>query len=498
MTILPTCMTLRDKSKALLAKYPASRLSYVSNNSDNDNRFFGLVTTVIYADGQMCDAPDKIPHRNDVIISNSCHVFVVDPKLVDHDKHTERAAQFHVTCTQDPISSSCLEFPGTSEYVVNLIRNMYNLKCVQPATSKPPVARNLMSAESPPRRNGHLDAEANSPQPSNHSEITTTSSNSDSGIGFHNDCTNISDRILVVDFPVLPQRNAAAHARAMDNYADGAGMRPLAISNDDCLGDIESGRNLQRQQPIGGNASHHFKSKSMSDQVDTRNDGRLHVRAMPDLQQLLRKTVEDYTADTAVVAFAAGRHSSAQMDARNRGLAARSCDNMLWSVDREMLGHRAAASKVNCSIENIATHDSAKQQSQHHHVFVLPKPVKKPRSSECRIRHRSEDASLLLLRHPPPPTVNGAAGATTTPVKNGGVIAGMLHKLSPKVFNVSQSVEDLTAYHHRTHKKKSCKLAHCDSISGSLQALCAASASVAPAFVPHLSSTCSEPDLGVS
>lgn len=44
---------------------------------------------------------------------------------------------------------------------------------------------------------------ANSPQPSNHSELTTTSSNSDSGIGFHNDCTNISDRILVVDFPGL-------------------------------------------------------------------------------------------------------------------------------------------------------------------------------------------------------------------------------------------------------------------------------------------------------
>lgn len=39
-----------------------------------------------------------------------------------------------------------------------------------------------------------------SPQPSNHSEITTASSNSDSGIGFHNDFTNVSDRIVVVDF----------------------------------------------------------------------------------------------------------------------------------------------------------------------------------------------------------------------------------------------------------------------------------------------------------
>lgn len=487
MTILPTCMTLRDKSKALLAKYPSSRLSYVSSNSDNDNRFFGLVTTVIYADGQMCDASDKIPHRNDVIISNSCHVFVVDAKLADHTKHTEKAVQFQITCTQDPISNSCLEFPNSSEYVVNIIRNMFNLKCIQPqAAVKPPVARNL-NPESPPRRNGHVEGglEAYSPQPSNHSEITTTSSNSDSGIGFHNDCTNISDRILVVDFPVLPLRNAA-HPRAMEHhhYPDGAGMRPLAISNDDCLGDIESGRHLQRQQPIGGNPSsghHHFKSRSMSDQVmDTRSDVRLNVRAMPDLQQL-RKTVEDYTADTSV-AFAAGRHSG-QFAGRNRSLAARSCDNMLQSVDQEMFSHRAAASKVNCSIENIAmvaSNDPAKQ-----HVFVLPKPVRKPRSSECRIRHRSEDAMLVRQRQPP------IGSGFTTPVKN-GIMSSMLHKLSPKVFNVSQSVEDLT-----THKKKSCKMSHGDSISGSLQELCAASVSV-PVFVPHLSSTCSEPDLGVS
>lgn len=50
-------------------------------------------------------------------------------------------------------------------------------------------------------QNNNANGRQNSPQPSNHSEITTASSNSDSGIGFHNDFANVSDRIVVVDFP---------------------------------------------------------------------------------------------------------------------------------------------------------------------------------------------------------------------------------------------------------------------------------------------------------
>lgn len=79
----------------------------------------------------------------------------------------------------------------------------------------------------------------NSPQPSNHSEVTTASSNSDSGIGFHNDFTNISDRIVVVDFP---QRNGPNQNRlALMNNAQRsfrATARPLPFG-------VESVRNIR-------------------------------------------------------------------------------------------------------------------------------------------------------------------------------------------------------------------------------------------------------------
>uniref|UniRef100_A0A182NA63 PDZ domain-containing protein n=1 Tax=Anopheles dirus TaxID=7168 RepID=A0A182NA63_9DIPT len=262
MTILPSCLNLTNTSNNLIAKYASARLSYVSSSSESDNRYFGLVTSAIYADGLMCDSADVLSHpRKDVVISNSCHVFVIDGKLVEHEVHLEKASLFQIVCTKDPITNLCLEFPSNSEYVVNLIRSMYSLKSPLKADGpgggygKPPVARslNLEGARGFPRNRSDprlhprpgmdVDAHdllaANSPQPSNHSEITTTSSNSDSGIGFHNDCRNISDRILLVDFPGMlgPQQqrllqqqqiaNVRAHYRKSHPF-----LRPAGIINE--------------------------------------------------------------------------------------------------------------------------------------------------------------------------------------------------------------------------------------------------------------------------
>ncbi|XP_052903171.1 regulator of G-protein signaling loco-like [Anopheles moucheti] len=263
MTILPSCLNLTNTSNNLIAKYASARLSYVSSSSESDNKYFGLVTSAIYADGLMCDSADVLSHpRKDVVISNSCHVFVIDGKLVDHEIHLEKAALFRVICTKDPITNLCLEFPSNSEYVVNLIRSMYSLKSPMKTDGsgggygKPLVARSLNLDQAAggfprnrsdprlnPRAGMDMDAHdmlaANSPQPSNHSEITTTSSNSDSGIGFHNDCRNISDRILLVDFPGMlgPQQqrllqqqqiaNVRAHYRKSHPF-----LRPAGIINE--------------------------------------------------------------------------------------------------------------------------------------------------------------------------------------------------------------------------------------------------------------------------
>lgn len=104
MQILPNCLKLYNADNVLLAKYPAGRLSYVSSNhsgssaapaaamaaNDGDMRFFGLVTSATYADGRICDwasATAATSNRSDVVVSNSCHVFVIDLKLIDHAEH---------------------------------------------------------------------------------------------------------------------------------------------------------------------------------------------------------------------------------------------------------------------------------------------------------------------------------------------------------------------------------------------------------------------------
>lgn len=179
--------------------------------SDADRRYFGLVTS---AESSEAEA------------SHSCHVFAVDPRMAEHDAHITRAREFQIACTRDPVAERCLEFPPSAEYVVGVIRGMYSLPsedCGSPSLLQ--ISKLAMKGDSPaignfsrcnrpvlriPRdrrpcrhEDARLDVQdfvANSPQPSNHSEVTTTSSNSDSGIGFHNDCRNIADRILVVDF----------------------------------------------------------------------------------------------------------------------------------------------------------------------------------------------------------------------------------------------------------------------------------------------------------
>lgn len=103
MQILPNCLKLYNSDNVLLAKYPAARLSFVSSNNnsnnghnndvngstatgasscDGDMRFFGLVTSSTYSEPE-------------VVASNSCHVFVIDLKLIDHADHfTVRLSQF--------------------------------------------------------------------------------------------------------------------------------------------------------------------------------------------------------------------------------------------------------------------------------------------------------------------------------------------------------------------------------------------------------------------
>lgn len=437
MQILPNCLKLYNSENALIAKYPSGRLSYVSSNHNGmsaeiDTRFFGLVTSAVYADGKICEPsaikPTDTVQRADVVISNSCHVFVVDMKLIDHATHFERAEQFSIVCTRDPVSSCCLEFPTNSDYVVNLIRSMYGL-----SSEAPPLAIEAMNNRHlhrhRPRANQHfLDHRDNqSPQPSNHSEITTTSSNSDSGIGFHNDFANISDRIVVVDFPgenhlidrPLLQLNGACSARPIPFGAD-------SIRNIRSKADYPA--------PI-----HHAKSKSLDSthqpavQPMATASNLLLIRAMPDPKPVTsphKERTNEYEAIFQMTSSGENqskkqtRFSSNSFDQRKNALllSSRSCDDISVAPSRPQLANSRQlddASVDDVSLLGVAPPPPSQIDNEDDYVFLAPQPPvhkrqgKKPKSLQQKPARTDPPAQYRA--HP--------------------------HKLSPKVFGMQNIIK---------------------------------------------------------
>nr|XP_029733588.1 regulator of G-protein signaling loco-like isoform X2 [Aedes albopictus] len=492
MTILPSCLNLINTSNAVIAKYSSVRLNYVSSSSENDNRYFGLVTSAIYADGLMCENSDILNQRKDVVISNSCHVFVIDSKLVEHPIHFEKAELFKIICTKDPISNLCLEFPSNSEYVVNLIRSMYNLKApIKPdgvPYGKPPVARSLNLDQAPrgyhrgindPRLNPraiddpHDLLVSNSPQPSNHSEITTTSSNSDSGIGFHNDCRNISDRILVVDFPGIPNHQQIANVRAHFRKSVPFGAlpnRPTGIIHElppklDPIRNIRSTLGPDQFAP----QIFHGKSKSADySYPSTSGIDRLTVRARPDTKAFEAdrspskdnalnsfnepecppkyeslypqlpsldddgwtsgKTVDDLGNVVQERAIDVPKLEEVFLDlqrynndnVKNSMLAARSCDDMILSLEKEILD-----SKVPLSIDDLTLlNKKPSTPPEPEHVFLQPaKPIKR---SKKACTHKNPSGGKAADDPPAGSSSNRSSSQL------------MSYKLSPKVFGLSR------------------------------------------------------------
>jgi regulator of G-protein signaling len=298
---------------------------------------------------------------------------------------------------------------------------------------------------------------AHSPQPSNHSEITTTSSNSDSGIGFHNDFANISDRIVVVDFPGLAPQ---PHLRNATSYG-----RPVGISNDYSLHQ-DNLRNVHvrsrpdlvefiRAKPDGPVA--HAKSKSADFNSPSTSgkmlaQSRLTVRAMPDPKVLQRdeapaEPIYDNLREMPV-------DVPVQMDQYLRRhhyhphpalIAARSCDDMTFGKDSTEtivpLYQNLKMSVDNISMLGDNSHRQSVEDQQHN--FRMPvKPVKKQKKATPHTR-RSLNACLSPAQ--PPATKSGPDADKI-----------LSYKLSPKVFGlprpISMSLENLTL-----KSKKQCK-----------------------------------------
>ncbi|KAJ9582813.1 hypothetical protein L9F63_022854, partial [Diploptera punctata] len=237
MSVHSHSLTLTNCHRVTLAEYPSERVTFCGTSSDEERRFFGIITTAIR----------PIEDENDggeLIHSSSCHVFAVELRLHgSHGEHAAKADAFKLRCNMDATTGLCSEFPSSSDPIVSAIKVLYSNQ----------------EASSVGNRDMEEPLVANSPQPSNASSTATTaSSNSDSGIGFRDDCGNQSDRILVVDV-----RNQRLHIQQMVNGGnEGQPGHTSSAQAKSCVYDLIGSTNNSR--------------------LTKRQDDRLTVRVMPD------------------------------------------------------------------------------------------------------------------------------------------------------------------------------------------------------------------------
>ncbi|XP_066576200.1 regulator of G-protein signaling 12b isoform X2 [Amia ocellicauda] len=177
MKIMHDCVQLSNEKGSVIATYPAEKLAFSAVCPD-DRRFFGLVTMQATDD-------NSLTKEEESALRTSCHVFIVDPELCHHKVHQGIARRFNFECTPDPDVSGCLEFPLTSQPILQFVSVLYR-----------DMGESIEGMRTRAFFDGDSDAQQNN----------STSSNSDSGIGnFLPEERN--SRVILVDLGSTPSRH---------------------------------------------------------------------------------------------------------------------------------------------------------------------------------------------------------------------------------------------------------------------------------------------------
>lgn len=356
---------------------------------------------------------------------------------------------------------------------------MYALNADQPV-QRPMEMENRRSAQrfgDPNARVRNQDinpnGRQNSPQPSNHSEITTASSNSDSGIGFHNDFANVSDRIVVVDFP---NNSGLNHQRAPPRLPNSLQSgrfsgRPVPFGAES-VRNIRSTISNQANNDVPRPMIFHAKSKSLDYTLNDENqlagasrksmpNAAVHlIRAMPDRHPLnskmplqencasmpnspikyeryetifgtgtdSEKTISDQATDQME-----NLHSDREEIRECRGnaamLTARSCDDLMMSARAHKFPKTRQVQQLLASFDDVSSLGEAP-----------PPPPPLPCRSKAKQADDENGDYVFLAPQAPPLTKKIKKKKATTPGdKPKGKIDEILsYKLSPKVFGVAK------------------------------------------------------------
>ncbi|KAK2919389.1 regulator of G-protein signaling 12b isoform X1 [Channa argus] len=192
MKVMHDSVHLCSDRGQVLATYPAEKLAFSACCPD-DRRFFGLVTmqaTDDHNDRHFSNGRDE-----ESGLRTSCHVFIVDPDLCHHQVHLGIARRFGFECTPDPDTGGCLEFPPSSQPLLQFVSVLYR-----------DMGDNIEGVRARAFHDPDNDAQQN------HS----TSSNSDSGIGNFLP-EEKSNRVLLVDLGGPPSHNHISGPRHWDS-----------------------------------------------------------------------------------------------------------------------------------------------------------------------------------------------------------------------------------------------------------------------------------------
>ncbi|EZA60643.1 hypothetical protein DMN91_007153 [Ooceraea biroi] len=166
LTIHVANIKLTNSENRVIAEYPSYRIIFCNSFSEQDKQYFGILT--------------KSMKNTDDIVSNSCHVFTIYYKLIDHQVHSSVCNVFGFTCTKSSELNVCQEFPDSCTSLIGAIQTLYISDCT--------------NGEMNPYNEARVRLDTASPQPSNVSTSTAHSSNSDSGIGFKDDYGSCSGK----------------------------------------------------------------------------------------------------------------------------------------------------------------------------------------------------------------------------------------------------------------------------------------------------------------
>ncbi|KZC06006.1 PREDICTED: regulator of G-protein signaling loco [Dufourea novaeangliae] len=230
LTIHVANIKLTNSENRVIAEYPSYRIIFCNSFSEQDKQYFGILTKSV---------KDK-----ENIVSNSCHVFTIYYKLIDHTVHSNACNIFGFTCTKTSELNVCQEFPDSCNSLIGAIQTLY----ISDSANADGNSYNEMRRQQ----------DASSPQPSNISTSTAHSSNSDSGIGFKDDCTSRMNKSIPQNvirrrcYPTSEYKNACAQPTKMyDNTAVDFRLTVRAVSNacwsdrnesDACKGNMKSSR----------------------------------------------------------------------------------------------------------------------------------------------------------------------------------------------------------------------------------------------------------------